>query len=226
MIDVRNVLVIAAPGWIVAFAVMAALWAVQRRMNNAAIADAGWAALVGGLAIAYATRAVDGMPGRRLAVASMMGSWGARLAVQLLYDRVIGKPEDGRHAELRARHGERADRFFLGLFLALAAAAIVFSLPALFSSVNPAPEFAPLEYAAMALWVIGFSGESAADRQLFAFKMNPENRGRTCRAGLWRWSRHPNYFFEWLMWIAYATFASASPYGWVTFVCPAALLYL
>lgn len=226
MIDARHAFLVAAPGWLAAFVVMAALWALQRRTKNAAIVDAGWASLVGGLAMFYASKAVDGMPGRRLAIASMMGSWGARLAVQLLYDRVIGKPEDGRYAARRARSGARADTYFFFVFEAQAAAAVVFSLPALVASINPNPQFSLVEYAAMALWVIGFSGESTADRQLLAFRMDPENRGKTFRAGLWRYSRHPNYFFEWIVWLAYATFASASPYGWVTFVCPAALLYL
>ena len=75
------------------------------------------------------------------------------------------------------------------------------------------PEFQPLELAGAVLWTVGFSGETTADRQLLFFKMNPENAGAVCNRGLWRYSRHPNYFFEWLMWVAYALFASASPYG-------------
>ena len=70
-------------------------------------------------------------------------------------------------------------------------------------------------------------GETAADRQLEKFREDPSQRGRTCRAGLWRYSRHPNYFFEWLMWMAYALFAIGSPpWGWLTLGCPAVMLYL
>jgi steroid 5-alpha reductase family enzyme len=216
---------IAGTGWIVAAVVMTMLWVWQRRTTNAAVVGAGWTALVAGLAIFDATQA-NGMPGRRLAIASMMGSWGARLAVYLLYDRVIGKAEDRRYSEIRRAHGGRADRWFFWFFHVHAAAAVFFSLPALVTVVNPDPEFSPLEYAAAALWAIAFAGESTADRQLLHFKMEPANSGRTCQVGLWRYSRHPNYFFEWLMWIACALFAAASPWGWLTVACPVVMLYL
>ena len=76
------------------------------------------------------------------------------------------------------------------------------------------------------LWVIGFAGESTADRQLLHFRLDPQNRCRTCQLGLWRYSRHPNYFFEFVMWVAYALFASATPFGWIAFACPAVMLFL
>jgi Predicted membrane protein len=91
---------------------------------------------------------------------------------------------------------------------------------------NPADEFSVVEFVAAALWVIGFAGESTADRQLLHFRLDPQNRGRTCQLGLWRYSRHPNYFFEFLMWVAYALFASATPFGWIAFACPAVMLFL
>ena len=101
-----------------------------------------------------------------------------------------------------------------------------FSLPALLSAINPSPEWHPLEFAALAIWVVAFAGELTADRQLLAFKTNPNNKGKTCQAGWWRYSRHPNYFFEWVIWVAYALFATASPWGWLAWLCPATLLYL
>jgi steroid 5-alpha reductase family enzyme len=222
---VLPLLAIAGTGWIVAAATMTALWLWQRRTRNAAIVDAGWTALVAGLAIFDAAQ-TNGMPGRRLAIASMMGSWGARLTIHLLYDRVFGKPEHGRYAELRRTHGERADRWLFWLFHVQAAAAVFFSLPALLAVVNPAPDFTPLEYAAAALWVIAFAGESTADRQLLHFRLDPANAGRTFQQGLWRYSRHPNYFFEWLMWVSCALFAAASPWGWLAAACPLVMLYL
>ena len=221
-----SVLTLVLPGWIIAFPVMALLWAWQLRVKNAAIVDVGWTALVGGLSVFYALRVVDGMPGRRLALAAMLGSWGARLTVMLLYDRVLGRPEDGRYANLRLRKGPRANAWFFWFFQAQAAAAIFFSIPALVAVLNPADEFSVVEFVAAALWVIGFAGESTADRQLLHFRLDPQNRGRTCQLGLWRYSRHPNYFFEFLMWVAYALFASATPFGWIAFACPAVMLFL
>lgn len=216
---------LAATGWIVAAAVMALLWAVQRRTGNAGVVDVGWTALVGGLAVVYAAESA-GWPWRRLAVAAMMGSWSARLTLHLLYDRVLGKPEDGRYAELRRQKGDRAGGWFFWFFQAQAVAALFFSMPALFSSLNRAGDFAAVELVAATLWVGAFAGETTADRQLLRFKMNPANKGRTCQVGLWRYSRHPNYFYEWLIWVAYALFATGSPYGWIAWSCPAAMIVL
>jgi steroid 5-alpha reductase family enzyme len=218
------VMTLAVAGWILAAAAMALLWAWHRRLQNAGVVDVGWTALVASLAILDA-RLGDGWAYRRAAVGFMMGSWGLRLAVYLLYDRVLDRPEDGRYVEMRREWGAKAPRRFFWFFQTQALAAVGFSLPALFASTNPEPHFSIIELVAAGLWVVAFAGESTADRQLLRFKSNEANRGHTCRAGLWTFSRHPNYFFEWLIWIAFALFACASPWGWVAFACPAAMLY-
>jgi steroid 5-alpha reductase family enzyme len=205
---------------------MAVLWAWSVRLRNAGVVDVGWAGLVGGLALFDAVMSPDGLAGRRVAIAAMIGLWSARLTVFLLVDRVLGKPEDGRYAELRRARGARATAWFFWFFQAQAVAAVFFSLPALLATANASPVWHPLELAAMATWVAAFSGELTADRQLLAFKANPNNKGKTCQTGWWRYSRHPNYFFEWLIWVAYALFATASPWGWMAWLCPAVLLYL
>jgi steroid 5-alpha reductase family enzyme len=212
-------------GWILAAAVMALLWLWHLKLRNAGIVDGGWAFLVGGLAVLYAVLG-DGWTPRRTAIAFMMGSWGARLTVYLLYDRVFGRSEDGRYADLRRRHGDGANAWFFGLFEAQAAAAVFFSLPALLAAVNTHVGFSLFEFAAAPLWIVAYAGEVTADRQLERFRADPGNHGRTCQQGLWRYSRHPNYFFEWLIWLAYATFASASAWGWIAFVCPLAMMVL
>jgi steroid 5-alpha reductase family enzyme len=73
--------------------------------------------------------------------------------------------------------------------------------------------------------MIAVGGEALADFQLHRFKADPANRGKTCRAGLWNYSRHPNYFFEWLVWCAYALYACASPGGWAGLACPLLMFY-
>jgi steroid 5-alpha reductase family enzyme len=216
---------LAAAGWILAAIVMAVLWIWHLRIRNAGIVDAGWTLLVAGLAVFYAAVG-DGEPARRSAIGWMMGSWGARLGVYILWDRVLDRPEDPRYQAMRLEWGERADREFFWFFQKQALAAAFFSLPALFPAVNRAPTVSPIEIAAALLWMVGFAGETTADRQLLRFKRNPENRGHTCQTGLWRYSRHPNYFFEWVMWVSYALFASASPRGWIAIACPLAMLYL
>jgi steroid 5-alpha reductase family enzyme len=103
---------------------------------------------------------------------------------------------------------------------------VVLSAPALIAVFNEESRLAPLELAAFVLWAAALWGEALADRQLEGFKSRPSSRGRTCREGLWRYSRHPNYFFEWLIWVAYALFALASPWGAASLTSPALMLYL
>jgi steroid 5-alpha reductase family enzyme len=204
---------------------MGGAWALQRRSHNAGIVDVCWAIAVGGLAVAAAALA-DGWIGRRIAIGGVMAIASARLAAYLLRDRVWARPEDGRYARLRTEWGAAATVRFFWFFQLQGLAAFLFALPAFIASRNPLPSLTLVEYAALVLWVVAFAGELIADAQLEGFKANPANRGRTCRIGLWRYSRHPNYFFEWLMWVAYALFASTSPYGLLALLCPLTMLYL
>ncbi|MEQ1910156.1 MAG: DUF1295 domain-containing protein [Vicinamibacterales bacterium] len=208
-----------------AAAVMLLVWILQLRTRNAGVVDAVWALSIGALACVFAALA-DGWSGRRFAIATVMALWSARLGIYLLRDRVIGKPEDARYTELRREWGANAPLRMLWFFQTQALAAVFFALPAFVASANPIPRFSVVELLALVLWAVAFSGEVVADHQLARFKTNVLNRGRTCRVGLWRYSRHPNYFCEWLMWVAFALFASASPLGAATILCPLAMLYL
>lgn len=215
----------AAYGWIGAAILMGALWRVHLMVRNAGIVDVGWAALVAALAVSFAVSG-DGYAVRRAAVGAIVGLWGVRLSWYLLMDRVIGRPEDGRYATLRATWGPRARARFFWFFQAQAMVAVFFALPALLASRNATPHLLPVEIGALVLWVLAFAGEVSADRQLARFKADPSHRGETCQAGWWRYSRHPNYFFEWVMWVAFALFALGSPWGVLALACPAAMLYL
>jgi steroid 5-alpha reductase family enzyme len=212
-------------GWLLVGALMLALWLIHLRTRNAAIVDVGWAASLAILGLWYAVMA-DGYGPRRWLIGTMMAAWGLRLAAYLLVARVIGQEEEGRYKELRRRWGRAVEYKFLIFFQAQALLAVLLSVPALIASVDRRPSLAWTAIAAVLLWITSVVGESAADAQLAAFKADPGNRARTCRVGLWRYSRHPNYFFEWLVWIAYALFASPSPYGWIAWSAPAVMLYL
>lgn len=211
-------------GWALAALTMLALWGWYRRNGNAGIVDVGWAATLGGLAVVYAALG-PGWPARKWLIAGMMGVWAGRLAIYLLRDRVIGRPEDARYAALRQGRAS-PELFFFVFFQAQALLNVLLALPALIPAFNETPGFAAVEIAAVGLWVLALAGETLADRQLERFKANPANRGRTCRDGLWRYSRHPNYFFEWLVWVAYAAYALGSPWGSAALACPAVMLYL
>ncbi len=207
-------------GWLIASAFFAALWAVQRRTRDASLVDVGWAASLGFLALLCAA-ALPGDPGRRALIAAMGASWSARLAWHLYNDRVRGKSEDGRYAALRASWGADADRNFFWFFQAQGALAALLALPFAALALRPG-ELGPLDAAGAALWLVSVMGESAADATLGRFRADPANRGKTCREGLWRYSRHPNYFFEWTHWLAYALMA---PGDWQVWLSPALMLY-
>lgn len=211
-------------GWAACAGVMLALWVRQQRTRDATAVDVAWAANLALLAVGFALTGA-GDPGRRAAVAATAGSAGLRLAWHLWRDRVRGRGEDGRYAELRARWGDRAGARFFVFFQAQALLDAVLALPFLLACAGERP-IGPVDLAALALWAIAITGETLADRQLARFKAEPGNRGRTCRAGLWRWSRHPNYFFEWLCWCAYALLAWSAPYGWLGIVSPLSMLFL
>jgi steroid 5-alpha reductase family enzyme len=221
---VTDYLYLSGVGLLVASALMAALWVRQLRTHNAGIVDIGWTAAVVLLAVLYAGLGEGWLP-RRAAIAIMTATWGVRLSLHLVR-RVVGQPEDGRYGELRRNWGARADARFFWFFEAQAMAALFFALPALLAAQHGSIGFAPVEVVAMATWVVTLAGEAIADRQLERHKADPTNRGRTCRIGLWRYSRHPNYFFEWLIWVSYALFALPAPGGPLALACPAVMLYL
>jgi steroid 5-alpha reductase family enzyme len=190
-------LALAALGVSIAVGAMTALWASQRWTRDSGLAVVIWPALVGTLAVLYANQG-DGAWARRSAIAWMMGSWGARLAVQAIYTRAVHGPEE-----------KGAERPFW-FFQALAAAAVVGSFPALLASFNRDPNLSIAELAACALWLVGFAGETTADRQRLRFTSNPVNQGLGCRTGLWRYSPYVDRIFEAMIWIAYTIFSVSS----------------
>jgi steroid 5-alpha reductase family enzyme len=194
--------------WAIAALVMALLWLWHVGTRNARVADAALTGLIAAFAITDAQLG-PGFGPRRAAIAFMMGSWGLRLMVNLLYVRVFGQKESGWPVAFRARWGERANAQFFWSFQALAALAALGSVPALVVSMDRAPDFSTVEMIAAGVWIVAFAAGTTADRQFLHFTMNAANAGRECRAGLWRYSRHPDYWCEGLTWAAFALFAGA-----------------
>src|ERR1700761_3046303 len=105
-----------------------------------------------------------------------------------------------------------------------AVGSVLFAVPMLIAARSRAP-LGVLDFLGVAIWLIAIGGEATADRQLAAFRRDEANRGAVCQRGLWHYSRHPNYFFEWLHWWAYVALAANAPLGWLTLIGPLAMLY-
>ena len=207
-----------------ACAIMIVAWLVQFRTKDAGIVDVAWAGSLGASAV-YAGLSGGGDPIRCALVGLIGGIWGARLALHLLVDRVLAGPEDGRYQMMRERLGPRINPALFLFFQAQAVLVVVLCVPFLIACADPRAAPDVWDIAGAALWVIGIAGESLADRQLKRFKARPDSKGRVCDVGLWRYSRHPNYFFEWLMWCAYAIIALPAAWGWVALSGPALILF-
>jgi steroid 5-alpha reductase family enzyme len=210
-------------GWGVSALMLAALYLWQRRTRDATAVDAGWAASLVLCAALYAALA-PGAIAQRLAIALPVAIENLRIA-SLVRNR-LGEGEDSRYRELRRRWRARGREqlTFAIFYQAQALLAALLSVPALLASFNAGGSLASVQWAGIALWLAAFALEWTADRQLAAFKASGESG--VMNRGLWRWSRHPNYFFQTLTWVAYALIAVAAPWGWLAFVAPALILYL
>lgn len=196
-----------------------------RRIRNFGIVDVAWSWGFSMLAAVYVAM-TPGLPERTTLLLVCVFAWSGRLGWHL-YVRVKGHhpEEDGRYSQLREEWGADTDRRMFWFYQLQALVLAALSTPFLLIAANPAATLAPVEWLGAGLAIVALIGESIADSQLNRFKRDPSNRGRTCRSGLWRYSRHPNYFFEWLVWVAFFLFALASPYGALTAACPMVMLY-
>lgn len=191
-------------------------WWIQCRTLNAAHADVIWSYGVGGASLFYLLLG-DGPVLLRLVTAGLIGFWSLRLGTHILR-RVIaeGGEEEGRYAAMRESLGDRINTFHLFFFLGQGLLAWLFALPAWVIAHHTGEVSAIWVIAGVAVGVVALAGESLADKQLDRFRRNPANRGTTCREGLWRYSRHPNYFFEWLHWFSYPLLAIGAAFaGWL-----------
>jgi steroid 5-alpha reductase family enzyme len=210
-------------GWGLVAVFFFLLWLVEVQTSDASLVDAGWAASLGLLAALYAMHGPAPLARRGL-MAALAGTWAIRLATHIVSRHRSGE-EDGRYQEIRSGRGERAHRFFFLFYQAQGALAVVLSLPFVLIAFDEGPLHG-VEIAGLALAALGVAGESVADRQLSRHRAKPSSRAATCRTGLWRLSRHPNYFFEWLVWCGFALAALAARHGGLAVVSPLLMLLL
>jgi steroid 5-alpha reductase family enzyme len=209
----------------VVLAMVTALWAVSVAVRDTSIVDVFWGS--GFVVVAWVGLALGEGGGRRLLLALLVTVWGLRLTAHLAR-RNLGKGEDYRYAAMRSRHGGSWPLRSLAVVFWLQGALMwVVSLPVQAAMTGAAPAgLAALAWVGVALWAVGFAFESVGDLQLARFKADPANRGRVMDRGLWRYTRHPNYFGDFCVWWAVWLVALAAGAPWWTAVGPALMSVL
>jgi steroid 5-alpha reductase family enzyme len=210
-------------GLAIAATYFAVTWVISVRIRNYGFLDVAFSFGVAVLAPLYAWNS-PGAPLRKWILAAIGIVWSLRLGLYILLRVLRYHPEeDVRYQTLRERW--RGPGLFLLFFELQALIVAVFSLPFLIASFDPAPALNPWTIAGAVLAIAALCGEAVADAQMQIFKAEPGSRGKVCQRGLWRYSRHPNYFFESLIWWAFFLAVLPSPHGWITIVCPLLMLY-
>lgn len=209
-------------GLLIAVAYFSITWALSVRVKNYGFLDVAFSVGVAILAPIYALNS-PGAGAVKWPIAAVGIAWSLRLGIHILIRVLRAHPvEDARYESLRKRWPGTG--MFFVFFQLQAVLVVIFSLPFLMVSFNATARPGAFEIAGIALAILSLGGEALADWQLKRFKADPANRGKVCQRGLWFYSRHPNYFFESLIWWAFFLAALGSPYGWITIVCPLLML--
>lgn len=207
-------------------AVMTAAWAYGRRRRNGGWTDVFWT-WGSGAALALAALLTPGDTGRGLLVAGLVVLWSLRLGAYLT-PRVAGREdEDPRYARFRQEWGAAYPRRMLQFALSQAVATALLALSVAAAAGRPGP-LGLRDGLAVVVFLAALAGEAVADAQMRRFRADPANRGMVMDRGLWAWSRHPNYVFEWAVWLAYPVIAldPGRPASWLTLIAPAVMYLL
>lgn len=212
-------------GAIVAVVLFTFTWLLSLKLNNFSFVDVTWSYALAVLALVYAWLG-GGFTQRKLVAVTMALVWSLRLGTYLFFRIRRHHPhEDVRYEVLRQNWQAHLARNFFFFFQAQAVLIVLLSVPVLIACLNPSPQLGLIEWAGVTVWLAGIGGEALSDVQMQRFKATATGRGEVCRVGLWRYSRHPNYFFESIVWWGFWLFACGSPWGWATVYAPASILW-
>ncbi len=205
---------------LVILGLMTLLWLVSLILKNASIVDIFWG--TGFVVVAWASFFLtpDGFLPRKQLLLLLVTLWGLRLSTHILL-RNWGKPEDFRYQAWREQNGASWWwRSFFKVFFLQGVLMWVISTPLLAAQLRPLPDrLIWLDFLAVLVWLIGFFFEAVGDYQLTRFRANPANKGQVLQTGVWRYTRHPNYFGDATQWWAYFLIALAAG-GWWTIFSP------
>lgn len=207
-------------------AALTLLFLFSKLIKNAGIVDVFWAASFGVISLVFAA-ASPGLLERKVALLIAVLPWSLRMTIHLLVRFLKEHPhEDKRYASLREQWGQRADLMMYLVFLFQGVLITILSAPFLLVAANTNSGIGAAEILGVSICLTGTVGEAIADEQLRKFKDNSDNKGKVCSYGLWNYSRHPNYFFEFIVWVGFYVLAASSPFGLFTIYCPLLMLYL
>jgi len=203
--------------------VMTAAWAVQRAARNSGWIDVFWTygtGAVGVVAALWPTTGAD--PSRQILAAVLMAVWAIRLGTYILLRVARSHEEDARYVKFKEEWGANYQARIYWLILPQALITTIMMISVHVAAVRPVAGLDVRDFAAAAVLVIAIGGESLADWQLARFKRTNTVKGAINDKGLWAWSRHPNYFFEWFGWLAWPvmTISLAAPVTWLTLAGP------
>jgi len=192
---------------------------VAQVIRNNSIVDIGWG--FGFVVVALATLLYTGaFAERNLLLTLLILIWGGRLTYHILR-RNWGKPEDFRYAKWRQEWGRwLVPRAFLQVFMLQGLLLLIIGYPIILVNASSQPGLTPPDYLGLLVWLIGFYFEAVGDRQLADFKEDPANKGHVIKSGLWKYTRHPNYFGEATMWWGIFLIALSVPSGWTAVISP------
>jgi len=213
-----------ALGALVMLALVLAAWVLMLRTGNAAWVDVAWGFGMGALALLFAALGPGWRPRREL-VGLLGGLWGLRLGLHLALRTAAEGREDARYTRLRQAWGGNLPLKFLGFFLFQGLLDLALAWPFLAACLDTQARLPGVAWVGAALWALALAGEALADAQLRRFKAGPAGREQVCDRGLWRFSRHPNYFFQWLAWVGCFLLALPAPLGWTTAASPLLILF-
>ena len=202
---------------------MTAAWATQRAANNSGWIDVFWTYGTGAVGVLAAMWPLSGgFTARQLLVAALVAVWALRLGTYILRRVTRTHEEDARYAKFKAEWGDAYQSRIYWLILPQALITAIMMVSVEVAANRPVVGLDIRDVAGAAVLVIAIAGESLADWQLSQFKKNNMKKGAICQAGLWAWSRHPNYFFEWFGWLAYPVIAFnlANPVTLLTLAAP------
>lgn len=205
---------------------MILLWLLSLVLKNASIVDIFWGAGFVITAWVFFFIAPEGLLARKLLIALMVTIWGLRLSLHIFF-RNKGKGEDFRYQKWRNENGSKWWwKSFFQVFLLQGMLMWIISTPVLAAQYfGGRASLGVLDYLGVTLWVIGFYFEAMGDRQLAQFKKDPQNRGKVLNTGVWRFTRHPNYFGDSAQWWGFYLVALSAG-GWWTIFSPILMTYL